>query len=244
MVDFLKKLKDNFFKYWILPWGACYFMVFPVYADDNVIAIEQTGNNLNLNITQVGYGNTVEMLDGDSYINASSLNFQIVQYNFANGENQIIIDEVSGTGNTIKFGQGVAWQSDGSYTYDGSEGAGHYIEMDLYGNDNAITWHQTNQGSTTGHEFNLHLAGSDNTVHGRQQGNGGKELNLTIYNSDNDVTLRQKGTWAEHTANITLDGIYGTDLILRQMGSTTQSYSLSIDCMTVGGCSATVEQGN
>ncbi len=68
-------------------------------------------------------------------------------------------------------------------------------------------------------------------------------MNLTIYNDNNDVTLRQKGAWASHTANVTLDGLYGTDLLLRQMGTTSQTYNLSVDCVTVGGCAVTVIQG-
>ena len=106
-----------------------------------------------------------------------------------------------------------------------------------------MQWHQTNQGSTNGHEFNFHLAGDDNTITGRQQSDGVKELELTIYNSDNDVTLRQKGSWATHNATITLDGDYGTELILRQMGTTTQTYSLTQNCYTVGGCTVSVIQG-
>ena len=83
----------------------------------------------------------------------------------------------------------------------------------------------------------------DNTISGRQQSDGVKEMELTIYNSDNDVTLRQKGAWAAHNASITLDGDYGTELILRQMGTTTQTYSLTQNCYTVGGCTVSVIQG-
>lgn len=240
----MKKLKEIFFKYWILPWGACILMVMPAYGDDNQISLEQSGDNFTLEVEQVGFNNTVKMLDSASYINnAPSLSIHIVQYNDTSAENVIAFDEMSGSRNTLKLGQGVAWQSDGSYTYDDSEGGGHYMELDLYGDDNSLTWHQTNQGSTNGHDFNFHLAGDDNTISGRQQSDGSKELNLTIYNSDNDVTLRQKGAWAAHTANITLDGLYGTDLLLRQMGTTSQTYNLSVDCVTVGGCAVTVVQG-
>ena len=60
----------------------------------------------------------------------------------------------------------------------------------------------------------------------------------------NDVFIRQKGANATHNANITLDGSYGTDLTLKQLGTTNLNYTLSQTCMTVGGCSITVEQGN
>ena len=210
---------------------------------DNEINIEQTGDNLDLKIDQIGSSNIVQMLDNNSYINSSSLDIWIVQYNFGY-ENKIAIDEISGTGNNIKLAQGAGWDSDG-WTTDGYESGGHYIEMDLYGNNNEIQWHQTNQtGSTDGHNFNLHIAGSDNSVIGRQQSDGVKEMELTIYNSFNDVLLRQKGNNATHSADIVLDGLYGTDFTLKQLGSTTQSYSISIDCLNPAGCSYNVQQGN
>ena len=210
---------------------------------DNEINIEQTGDNLDLQIDQIGLSNIVQMLDSNSYINSSSLDIWIVQYNFGY-ENKIAIDEISGTGNSIKLAQGAGWDSDG-WTTDGYESGGHYIEMDLYGNNNEIQWHQTNQtGSTDGHNFNLHIAGSDNSVIGRQQSDGVKEMELTIYNSFNDVLLRQKGNNATHSADIILDGLYGTDFTLKQLGSTTQSYSISVDCLNPAGCSYNVQQGN
>ena len=210
---------------------------------DNEINIEQTGDNLDLKIDQIGSSNIVQMLDNNSYINSSSLDIWIVQYNFGY-ENKIAIDEISGTGNNIKLAQGAGWDSDG-WTTDGYESGGHYIEMDLYGNNNEIQWHQTNQtGSTDGHNFNLHIAGSDNSIIGRQQSDGVKEMELTIYNSFNDVLLRQKGNNATHSADIVLDGLYGTDFTLKQLGSTTQSYSISVDCLNPAGCSYNVQQGN
>ena len=69
-------------------------------------------------------------------------------------------------------------------------------------------------------------------------------MELTIYNSFNDVLLRQQGNNATHSADIILDGLYGTDFTLKQLGSTTQSYSISIDCLNPAGCSYNVQQGN
>ena len=66
---------------------------------------------------------------------------------------------------------------------------------------------------------------------------------MTINNSNNDVDLIQGGN-ASHSATITLNGSYGTDLDLTQQGGTAQSYSLTQDCQTSGGCSVSVTQGN
>ena len=218
-----------------------------ICADDNIISLEQSGDNLQLGVDQYGYNNTVEMLDSNSYINSANLNMYLVQVNDSAAQNKIVFDEVSGSGNQMKLGQGVAWNtldSDTDLTWwaDGYEGGGHEIDITLYGDNNDMAVQQTNQGSTTGHSFDLHLAGDGNKVQVKQQSDGDKNLNLTIYNDYNDVFVRQKGNNASHNANITLDGLYGTDLILKQMSSTNQTYNLSVDCMTVSGCSTTVTQ--
>jgi hypothetical protein len=88
----------------------------------------------------------------------------------------------------------------------------------------------------------LHLAGDGNKVLVKQQSDGAKNLNLTIYNDYNDVFVRQKGNNSSHNANITLDGLYGTDLTLIQMSPTNQTYTLTQNCMTVGGCAVNVLQ--
>ena len=224
-------------------------LIAPLFAnaDDNVISLEQSGDNLQLGVDQYGYNNTVEMLDSNSYINSSNLNMYLVQVNDSAGQNKIVFDEVSGSGNQMKLAQGVAWNtldSDTDLTWwaDGYEGGGHEIDITLYGDDNDMAVQQTNQGSTTGHSFDLHLAGDGNKVQVKQQSDGDKNLNLTIYNDYNDVFVRQKGNNASHNANITLDGLYGTDLTLKQMSTTNQTYSISVNCMTFGGCSTSVTQ--
>jgi len=220
------------------------------FADDNVISLEQSGDNFQLGVDQIGYNNNIEMLDSNSYITASSLDMYLVQVNTSTGglPNKITFDEVSGIGNQMKLAQGAAWttlDSDTDLTWwvDNYESGGHEIDITLYGDNNELAVQQTNQtGASDGHDFDLHLAGDYNKVQIKQQSNGAKNVDLTIYNDYNDVFIRQKGTGATHNANITLDGLYGTDLILKQMSGTNQTYTLSVDCMTIGGCSTTVTQ--
>lgn len=217
---------------------------------DNEISIEQTGDNLQLGIDQFGYDNVIQMLDSNSYITASSLDMYLVQYNdhATTLPNSITFDEVSGSGNQMKLGQGVDWDTldsdtDLNWSYDYYEGGGHEIDITLYGNNNQLAVQQTNQtDATDGHNFDLHLAGSNNEVKIKQQSSGVKNVDLTIYNDFNDVFIRQKGANATHNANITLDGLYGTDLILKQMSTTNQTYNLSVDCMNSNGCGVTVTQ--
>ena len=240
MVDFLKRT-------FIL--GAFILISGLTFADDNVISIEQSGDNFELGIEQIGFDNEIKMLDANSYITAGSLGMYLVQFNTSSSSlpNSIIFDEISGTGNKMKLGQGIAWDALDSETnldwnYDGNENGGHEIDITMYGDYNKLAVQQTNQwNASDGHNFDLHLAGDHNEVQIKQQGNGAKTTNLTIYNDYNDVFIRQKGTNTAHTANITLDGLYGTDLTLLQFGTSgTQSYTISVDCMTVGGCSTSV----
>ena len=61
-------------------------------------------------------------------------------------------------------------------------------------------------------------------------------------NTDGSITnLKQEGT-ANHNAQITLTGAYMTTLNVLQQGSTNQSYNLTQNCQTVGGCTVNVTQ--
>jgi hypothetical protein len=190
------------------------------------------------------------MLDSNSYISATNLDMYLVQVNTSSTAlpNKIRFDEISGQGNQMKLGQGIDWtditsDTDLSWSYDGWEGGGHEIDITMYGDYNQLAVQQTNQtNASDGHNFDLHLAGDNNEVKIKQQSNGAKSTDLTIYNDWNDVFIRQKGNGATHNANITLDGLYGTDLILKQMSQTNQTYSLSVDCMNFNGCGVTVTQ--
>jgi len=222
----------------------------PLVLADNELTIEQSGDTFQLGVEQIGHSNEIQMLDSNSYITATSLDMYLVQVNTSHTAlpNRITFDEISGTGNQMKLGQGIDWtditsDTDLSWNYDGWEGGGHEIDITMYGDYNQLAVQQTNQSNASdGHNFDLHLAGDNNEVKIKQQSNGVKSTNLTIYNDYNDVFVRQKGNGATHNANITLDGLYGTDLILKQMSATNQLYNVSVNCLTVGGCSVSVTQ--
>jgi len=222
----------------------------PLVLADNELTIEQTGDTLQLGVDQIGHSNEIQMLDSNSYITATSLDMYLVQVNTNSYglSNMITFDEISGTGNQMKLAQGAAWttlDSDTDLTWwvDNYESGGHEIDITIYGDNNQLAVQQTNQtGALDGHNFDLHLAGDHNEVQIKQQSNGVKSVDLTIYNDYNDVFVRQKGQNASHNANITLDGLYGTDLILKQMSTTNQLYNVSVNCLTIGGCSVSVTQ--
>jgi len=207
---------------------------------DNEIFIDQSGNNFAIGVEQIGANN-------NATVNADGTNQQllIVQYNDTTADNDVTVN-TTGADNGIKLCQGCAFDYPESYTnhdywYDNWEGGGHSIDVTVTGDRNGISAQQTNQGSTDGHSYDLNLTGDDNEVTTIQQHDGAKTIDLTIYNDDNDVFVRQKGPGATHSATIELDGTYGTDLTLKQFNSTA-TYSLTQNCITVGGCSISVTQ--
>jgi hypothetical protein len=207
---------------------------------DNEIFIDQSGHNFATIVEQIGANN-------NATVNADGTTQQllILQYNDTTVDNDVTVN-TTGADNDFKLCQGCAFDDPESYTnldywYDNLEGGGHSIDLTVTGDRNGISAQQTNQGSTNGHSYDLNLTGDDNEVTTIQQHDGGKTIDLTIYNDDNDVFVRQKGAGANHTATIELDGTYGTDLTLKQFNSTA-TYSLTQNCITVGGCSISVTQ--
>lgn len=221
---------------------------FQSYAD-NEISLEQSGTNFSLGIEQIGADNVIEMLDNNSYITTTYSGYLFIQINEdAINPNEIIIDEMSGSNNGVKICQGCAFDypesyTNHDYTYDVWEAGGHQVKLTMYGDNNGLSVHQTNQGNagSNGHLMELHLAGDDNEVTTIQQHDGAKSIDLTIFNDENDVFIRQKGSGSTHSAVIELDGIYGTDLTLKQFNSTA-TYTLYQNCITVGGCTVSVTQ--
>ena len=72
--------------------------------------------------------------------------------------------------------------------------------------------------------------------------NGNKSFTLTIQGANgNEITAVQKNNGA-HTATISLTGSQPTDLSLTQSGNQTQTYSLTQNCQTLGGCNVSVTQ--
>jgi len=215
-------------------------------AQDNEITIEQTsGNYFDLNVVQVGDYNIIKMYDTSSYVSGNNVELTLIQENSSGTNNVIELWHLSGTDNTIRWAQGTAWDNATSTTYgdDGNEGGGHYARLDIHGNYNHLQGHQTNQGSTSGHTFTSLIFSSYNDIWLRQQGDGAKTIGLQTNNDYNDISVLQRGAWAQHSASISLSGTDPTTLNLTQQGTTSQSYSLSQTCYTVGGCSVSVTQG-
>lgn len=219
---------------------------------DNLIELDQgsyqghTGDNLNLQIVQKGADNKIQCYqDSSCWTTGDDFNIHLEQYNTSGTDNIIEIWHLEGDDNQVRWGQGVALSgpTDTTFSYDGTEGGGHYARLDIHGDNNKLSGTQTNAGSTTGHVFNSLIFSDDNDIWIKQLGNGRKTINLITVSDGNEISLVQKGSGAEHTAYINLQGTESTEVNLIQQGTTTQAYTLAQSCYTVGGCSVTITQG-
>ena len=217
--------------------------IFQSGTDNDITINPATGTDLTIIIDQIGSGNTIKMYDYYSYIDGNNQSFAFYQNNDGTNQNVIELWHLDGDNNSIRWGQGgkLSSSTDTTFSYDGVESGGHYANLDIHGSGNNVAGFQANSGNG-GHTYNQLIFSSYNDVYVEQRGDGAKTLNLTISNNDNTVSAIQRAT--SHTATINLSGSYGTALNLLQQGTTAQSYSLSQSCATLGGCSISVTQGN
>ena len=214
---------------------------------DNLIELKNVeSSDLDLTIEQVGANNTIQCYQDNWCYIKDSVTIDFKQVNTTTSENVLEIWHIEDGNNTIRWGQGVSLNNKDSTTwvYDGAEGGGHYARIDVHGGGNNFRGYQQNAGDTTGHIFTSLIFSDNNDIWVRQKNNGQKELNLYTTSDGNTVEVVQKTNGGEHTANINLHGSYPTDITLVQQGQTDQSYSITQNCVTVGGCTISVQQGN
>jgi hypothetical protein len=238
------KIKQQFFKYWILPWGACFFIVMPLYADDNKITIMQEGDNFELNVTQIGYNNIIkqwsltEGIDGD---NNTVIIKQARDRGNGTQPNTIELRRVWGDGNTLKLGQGYHVSTSGVFSIDNQEYGDTFAHINVTGDNNDIRMTQRTNSSSSGHEYWLHVEGDDNDIHTVQREGGSQFINLDIFNDSNEVSLTQKNN-GDHYMSVVLRGTEPTDINVMQNGWNSNYYSIQNYCYTAGGCSISVSQ--
>ena len=194
----------------------------------NHVHIEQlnSGDNLELNIDQIGYGNVINF-SFDHANNTSTLHKKVQAIQSVGYYGGVLVSH----GAEMLTVQVMILQSIKKTVQ----------HMDsFWGNNNTVDVTQKGDHDTF---LDVHAEGTTTEVW--QQDSGSKYARIYYYGTADDSTtdLMQKGT-GTHTAYITLQGTETTDLTLIQQGNTTQSYSLTQTCVTVGGCSVTVTQGN
>ena len=185
---------------------------FSMQHQGNEVKIIQHGHN-----NKVSYGHWGRLSSGDIDGTFNNLDFaQICGRGSLCKESHIGL-HIYGDDNNVRWGQGYILSSlnDTTFAWDGREGGGHDVTIDIHGDNNNVFW--------------------------RQNTDGVKTVNLYTYNDGNNVTGYQSG-YATHNANISLTGSSPTTLNLSQQGNSAQSYSLSQNCQTMGGCSISVAQ--
>lgn len=231
---------------------------------DNEIYINQSGDNLNLKVRQLGDNNKVdtvmngyqltmdvlqegnrnELLKNGTGISGDGNAITTEQWNNTTSSdvNKIYID-VNGNNNEIDVGQGCKFaggMSDTTCDRDTHEDAGHTLYVDIQGGNNKVKGGQKSGTANPNHNASIDVDSDGNDVFYTQAGSGEKNLTLDINNDSNDVTVNQ--LYGTHTANITLNGSDSTTLNLTQRGSGVMNYTLTQNCVTLGGCSITVTQ--
>ena len=209
--------------------------------DGNTMYLDNHGENNNFDATQI-HNNAIMDLEID-YDGNSVEAKQQCSATSCNQDN-MILNVFQGNDNNIKMGQGYKIGTNGVFNYDYSEMGGHSMDLRVTGDRNDIMLSQRSSNSTSGHDMDINVYSDDNDIHVIQEHNRSKNLTLTLNNDDNNVDIDQKKNHP-HTANITLGGSYGTDFTLQQgtNGSTSGlSYTLTQNCVTVGGCAVSVTQ--
>ena len=206
---------------------------------NNKVNIDQKGKNGYVGYTSV-WGSGASWggdLDGDS----NDLNIQQLCNQTVCGGDRFEF-HISGNSNDIDFYQGYTVTTGGYASFDSYEYGGHFAQLDIHGSSNIFLGSQRANNSGHEHSMTVGIYGSNNDVYMRQDSNQDKTMNLTINNSNNDIDMSQTGN-ANHSATVSISGSYGTDLYLLQQGGTAQTYSLTQNCLTAGGCSVSVTQG-
>ena len=196
------------------------------WAGDNHVHVEQVvSGSVDLDITQIGYDNTIN-------------------FSFAHSGNDFSFYQV-GNGNSISWvsywGSGKAWGGDvdgSNNDEDVSQTGGATYGRHIWGNNNDVDVYQN---GTHTHNIDIHTDDVDHDAH--QSGTGSHYSHVYYYGSQDGsvVNLMQKDG-ANHNAQITLQGNYPTTLNLLQQGNSNKSYTLTQNCQNSNGCSISVTQ--
>jgi len=222
--------------------------------NDNAVNLTMEGSDNTLDFNQEGTNNTISWVSywgsgkawgGD--IDGNDNNITIEQHNNTGSDVNRVGMHIQSNDNTVTVCQGGTFSSASDTTCASSassEYGGHTVNLDLHSGGNVIKIGQETGTGNADHYAQIYTyGGENNNTFVKQKGNGNKTLNMTIRTDGGTQYVMQKENGA-HTATIDLTGTYHTDLTLTQQSSTNQSYTLTQNCQTVGGCTVGVTQGN
>jgi hypothetical protein len=204
----------------------------------NEIYITQSGNNLDLEVTQKSE---------DQYVSLSSTgaNNDITIRQGIHDDGTYDGDEtggheaywtVTGGSNTVS-----SYQTDTNRG--GGGGSPHHLANIVNGDNNLV---EHTQMGKAGHDGFVEIQGDDNTVDLYQRGNGGaKWADIVLTGDGHSVDVNQRGS---NSASAAIDltnsgGAYTLDLD-QNVTTSADSYSITGICATFGGCSVTVNRNN
>src|SRR6056300_689060 len=221
----------------------------------NAIYIQQSGDNLDLDIQQHGDDNlvagtgTTSQSISDAVVSGDYNTVNITQGTATNNSNDnVLLFGINGDHNTMTVSQGDAsgdtgghratiditggYNSIGLTQYNIGFGSGQFADINVNGNDNTVSSAQRE----TDKMLFVDINGDDNSLTTNQKDSGQHFLDITL-GSDQTVSVTQEGT-GDHAATINMSG-YSSGLSLNQNSSTDQNYSLDQTCLNANGCGTT-----
>ena len=223
-------------------------LLFASNSSGSELYINRSGNNFKLDVIQDGTGN--HLIRGYHNQTASIVGnnneLKITQKQTVTTSTFSTAHvDINGHNNDIFMGMGVGTTNFSNFTATDSQEAGnHNQKLYLQGDNNDIYMGQRNGSPNqlySAHSIDLKIYSDGNDVGIFQGHDGSKTFNLTINNDNNNVVAYQMGYNSAHTATITLDGNYPTNLALNQNnGYSNSSYSLNQFCNSSNGCNVTV----
>ena len=231
-----------------------FFSLSSIAYADNIVSITQIGDDLEVNISQIGKNNTITKniwtvshdWEGDDN------EFDLRQKNTVPNNNQTnyMGFHILGDNNTVKVGQGYADQGSlatahvQEWNTDNWEGGGNTVMIDIHGDDNILNIGQRNgsQGNYNGHDVTAYIYGDDNTARTVQVHDGAKDLTLTLIGDDHKIYTEQRSTGAHNMTVHLTNGSGPYSAFIKQNSTTTQNYSMTGTCNDSGGCSLSVTQ--
>lgn len=223
-----------------------YFFAQVCYADDNTVYIDQSGDNVEIDVLQMGTANSIDIDLGIYGSNSANNTFETAQDGFNNN----VYLSVDGNNNALLF---IQEGNNNDIGWTDSWGTGYAWGGDLDGNDNELHFEQNcTRGSSCGKSaIGFHIQGDGNSARwgqGKSLANasdetfstdvgsegGNHQLNLDIHGNNNSVAGFQRNgamnQFSGHTATLY---IYANDNALwakqENDGAKTLNYTSNTD---------------
>jgi len=231
---------------------------------DNAVTINQIGERFTATISMQGDNHQIKGVSTTSTIDGDDVEIKVLTGTSSTSNNLVEL-EIDGNNNTaiaLQDRTDMGDDDDIAYGY-------HTSSIKLVGINNYAKTIQRNNGTnaTEGHTSNIDVLGNNATVdvkqiadYGKtasvdidannvtvdiyQNGHGNHTINLDVDNSGSTFDLDQgynPGT-SGHSMSIATSGAYASTVTVSQQSNTQQTYTLTQNCQTVGGCSVSVSQ--